>query len=263
MNTSKRIVISSYAGGLGDTLCCSTLPEMYARQGYEVFIGRPRVEKSMRNPESQKIIWEMNPFVSGFVDEAGISFSHKEMHQHIWAQNDSITLVEAMESLHGFKPAHRFPKIYYQPKWRSEFKETIFADPTSISQTMRPDVFDSYIDHICRARDYDKNKIIVLSSNYAGRAGAEALAGNERLQVNDIFEYADLIYSCALFITSESGGAILASAIRGTEPCPEIFSLFTNSGMNDRLFQFPNVRYCSTGQMGGDFYVHTDVPIVE
>lgn len=254
-------IISPYAGGLGDNLCFSTLPELYARSGYTVLIGRPAVEPAIRNPETKRLVWEMNPFVSGFVDEVGTVFSHREMHAWIWAQKTTRTLVEAMEALHGFEPTHRFPRVFYQPKWRPEAREAIFADPTSISQRMQPQVFDAFIDHICRARSLDRNRIVVLTSKHSGAQGMQALEGNPRYAVKDIFEYADLIASCALFIASESGGAILASALRREEPSPEIFSLFTNHGMNDRLFQFPNVRYCVTGQMADDYYLHPDVPV--
>jgi hypothetical protein len=249
-------IISAYAGGLGDALCVSTLPEMYTRQGYKVLIGPPAVEPSTRNPEIKKLVWEMNPHVSGFTDDRGISFTHPEMHRWIWAQTSTKTLVEAMEAMHGFESTHTFPKIYYQPRWRAEFKDAMLVDPTSISQRMRPEVFDAFVNHVCRARGYDRKNFIVLTSKYSGMQGQQALSANQRHEVQDIFEYADLIASCRLFITSESGGAILASALRTSDPTPEIFSLFTSQGFNDRLFQFPNVRYCVTGQLTDDYYVH-------
>ena len=259
MNNSRTVIISPYAGGLGDNLCFSTLPEMYARSGFTVFIGLPAVEPSIRNLETRCLVWEMNPFVSGFVDDVGITFTHREMHQWIWNQNETRTLVEAMEALHGFKPTHRYPKVYYLPKWRPEVRETIFADPTSISQPIPPEVFDSFVNHVCNSRDYDKERIVVLTSKYAGPKGNLALVGNERYEVKDIFEYADLIWSCHLLLTSESGGAILASALRHDGHNPEIFSLFTTYGTNDRLFQFPNVRYCTTGKVTDDFLFHPDI----
>jgi hypothetical protein len=254
-------IISAYAGGLGDTLCFSTLPEMYARRGYKVLIGPPAVEPSIRNAEIRKLVWELNPYVSGFTDDRGITFTHLDMHKWIWAQNSTKTLVEAMEALHGFEPTHTFPRIYYQPRWRPELSDTILADPTSISQHMRPEVFDAFVDHICRARSYDRKHILVLTSRFSGIQGQQALSGNQRHEVHDIFEYADLIASCRLFITSESGGAILASALRASEATPEIFSLFTSQGFNDRVFQFPNVRHCVTGQLTDDYYVHPSNPI--
>jgi hypothetical protein len=257
-NEQNVKIVSAYAGGLGDNLCFSTLPEMYARQGYTVLIGPPAVEPAIRNPETKKLVWEMNPYVSGFTDKRGISFTHREMHQWIWAQNGTKTLVQAMEALHGFELTHTYPKIYYQPRLRPELAETILADPTSISQSMRPDVFDAYVDHICRARGYDSKRILVLTSRYSGLHGQQALLGHDRHQVRDIFEYADMIASCGVFIVSESGGMILASALRADEPTPEIFSLFTTHTYNDRLFLFPNVRHCVTGQLTSDYYVHLE-----
>jgi hypothetical protein len=257
MSQSENIkIISPYAGGLGDQLCFSTLPEIYARQGFTVLIGPPAVEPSIRNLETKRIVWEQNPYVSGFTEERGVTFTHKEMHKWIWAQRETRTLVEAMEALHGFSPMHQLPRIYYQPKWRPEVRHIIFADPTSVSQPMQPAVFDAFVEHICRARDFDWESIIVLTSRHIGAHGQGALSENKRYVVADIYEYADLISSCRAFISSESGGAILASAIRQYSHSPEIFALFTNQGVNDRLFQFPNVRYCATGRMAEDYLVH-------
>jgi hypothetical protein len=256
MKDRRDIVISPYAGGLGDSLCFSTLPEIYARKGFRVLIGRPAVEPRIRNPETTRLVWELNPYVSGFVDEVGMTFTHREMHRWIWGQIETRTLVEAMEALHGFKPIHKLPKIYYKPKWRPKFGETIFADPSSISQPISPQVFGSFVDHLCRARDVNRKSIVLLRSNYAGSHGAQTLIGNAEYTVADIFEYCDLISSCRLFIAAESGGAILGSAIRGSDPMPEILSLFTTFAFNDRLFQFPNVRYCVTGKMTDDYLIH-------
>jgi hypothetical protein len=258
MTDSKTIIISPFAGGLGDNLCVSTLPELYAQQGYRVLIGRPVVEPAIRNPETKKLVWEMNPFVAGFTDEMGKTFNNREMHRWIWQQRETRTLVEAMEVLHGFPPTHRFPQIHYQPKPRPDVSETIFADPTAITQTITAGTFEQFIDHVCRARRYRKEDIVVLTSKHAGARGGDALARNKRYVVNDIFEYADIIASCRLFLTSESGGAILASAIRGDQPAPEVMSLFTTEGVNDRLYQFPNVRYCVASKPKGDYIVHID-----
>lgn len=255
MKDSKRVIISPHAGGLGDNLAYSTLPELYARNGSTVLIGRPAFEPGMRNPEARRLVWELNPFVSGFADEVGITVASTEMYKWIWGQVEARTLVEAMEALHGFKPAHQFPKVYYQPKRRPEFAETIFSDPSSISRSISPEAFSSFVDHLCRVRDIDRQSIVLLKSNYAGPNGAQTLVGNATYNVADIFEYCDLIASCRLFITSESGGAILASALRGGEETPEIFSLYTTIGFNDRLFVFPNIRYCVTGKMTEDFFV--------
>lgn len=258
MKGSRNVIISPHAGGLGDNLCYSTLPEMYARNGFRVLIGRPAFEPGMRNPEARRLVWEMNPFVSGFVDEVGVTFTTLEMHRWIWGQTETRTLVEAMEALHGFKPVHKFPKVYYQPKWRPEFIETIFADPSSISRPISPEIFISFIDYLCMARGVDRRSIVLLKSNYAGAHGSQTLIENDTYNVADIFEYCDLIASCRLFITAESGGAILGSALRGGEVRPEIFSLYTTVGFNDGLFLFPNVRFCVTGKMTDDYFCYPE-----
>ena len=53
--STKDVIISPYAGGLGDNLCFSTLPEMYARTGFKVLIGRPMVAPNIRNLAVQQL----------------------------------------------------------------------------------------------------------------------------------------------------------------------------------------------------------------
>lgn len=57
-------------------------------------IDAPAVEPAIHNPEAQGLMWEHNPFVSGFTPDRGRTFGHAETHKRIWAQRETLTLVE-------------------------------------------------------------------------------------------------------------------------------------------------------------------------
>jgi hypothetical protein len=249
-----RIVLAPHASGLGDHLIYTTLPELFARRGDEVYVtaGIP----GFRNPEVRELVWGRNPFVSGFVDEppnAGVQTISAEF---IGAAKHHPSSIAAIEALHGFTPSGQLPRVYYQPRFRPEFRTLSLADPRSISQPMKPEAFEAFVDHHARWQGFDRRHVVVLQSQYSGPHGEGALSQNPRQQVQNIFEYADLIYSCRRFLVAESGGQVLAAAIRGTNAAPEVFALFTTYALNDELFTCPNVRYSATGSMTPDYLIY-------
>jgi hypothetical protein len=62
MDVNKTIVIHQQYGGLGDNLQYSTLPELYSKQGYDVYIHTNNV---VRNKEIHDLVWELNPYIKG------------------------------------------------------------------------------------------------------------------------------------------------------------------------------------------------------
>ena len=62
------IVIEQPWGGLGDNLQFSTIPELAHSLGIKVFISN---RNCYRNLDIKKLVWDMNPFISGFSDLPG------------------------------------------------------------------------------------------------------------------------------------------------------------------------------------------------
>jgi len=58
---SKKIIISQPWGGLGDNLQYSTLPELFSKKGYDVYISN---NNKVRNNEIFDLIWKMNPYIT-------------------------------------------------------------------------------------------------------------------------------------------------------------------------------------------------------
>ena len=64
---SREIHFLPHAGGLGDSLLYSTLPEKWVRElGFEFYIVNP----NWRNPGVAPLVWESNPYVSGILERS-------------------------------------------------------------------------------------------------------------------------------------------------------------------------------------------------
>ena len=63
---SKKIIISQPWGGLGDNLQFSTLPELYDKLGYEVYVSN---NNKVRNKEIYDLVWGENPYIKGVIDD--------------------------------------------------------------------------------------------------------------------------------------------------------------------------------------------------
>jgi hypothetical protein len=252
---SKRIVLGVHAGGLGDHLIYTTLPGLYRASGYDVFISSRtgNGEPFTRNPETRQLLWDGNAAVSAIVDEPPDGPSDRGG-PFIKLCKQLNSPIRAMEHCHGFTTPNLYPELGYQPKLLDEWKGAIVADSRSISQPIHPHVFDRFAAELARWYEFDLSRVVVLESKHAGANGAGALAGCGRYVVRDIFEYADIVYSCKYFLVAESGGQVLAAAIKRGNVYPEkVFACFTTRAYNDRIFVFPNVTYKVTGQMSPDY----------
>jgi predicted ATP-grasp superfamily ATP-dependent carboligase len=87
------------------------------------------------------------------------------------------------------------------------------------------------------------DRVRVVSSPHSGDNGTDVLLDHTRIQAANIHEYIDIVYSCAAFVGTESGGSALASAIRQDQKTPNVYALTTTLNWNERMYIFPNVSY--------------------
>ena len=253
------VVLGSHAGGLGDHLLYSTLPELYAREGHQVFLNPDDAHGGFRNPEVRELIL-MNPHIIGVSARPptiGIA-TFKEKYDIIRAAKIWDTSIQGIEAWHGFIPRENRPKIYYKPKLLKDWVGEIVVDPTSISQGFSAAVFEEFLNWVRRWHTglLDIDDMIYLKSMHSGNHGTGVRSNNLRYVVCDIFEYIDIIYSCKIFISTESGPQSLAAAVRpktGPDHHPT-FACMTQMTYNDNLFVWPNVKYYITGQLSPDFH---------
>lgn len=249
MKSNKRIVIASHAGGLGDTLLFSTLPEALTEEGYDVFIS---THVKIRNSEVNDLVWARNPYVKGFTDEppfhpGGGWYTDHLRYVHLCKRTHPIA---ANESIYNVATNRNTPYVKYHRltlQDHSLFGKVVF-DPTSISQgftTRQVLDFRSYLAN--DVFEIPENEIVFVDSKLYPNP-----FGFQTYRVADIYEYCDIIKDARAFCTVQSGGSVLASALRNDGM---IYTLTEKKAFNDKLFIFPNANYVVTSQGSPDYHI--------
>jgi len=234
MADDKQIIIQQGYGGLGDHLQFSTLPELYAHQGYRVYLS---TANNYRNNEIFDLVWKHNPYIEGVSDLPGNAGTIKN--ENIKWSLDSW--IQEIEVAHGFTENNNtYPKIYYKPKYISDLSNTVLYDTTVISQPQySPDnkVLEYFQNVFHRYPGKDIKKIEYLSIENRHVPHLE----HEKYYVTSIYDLCDAIYSCKAIVCLLSGCNALSSAIKGDRPTPDIISVTMNPHKSN--WKFGNVEY--------------------
>ena len=186
LNSDKVIIKNTY-NGLGDALCHSTLPEIFKKMGKKVYFSTKQVYKNQDNER----LFNMNPFIDGFTDEEHTVDVQEIMHfiDYGSEKENYISKIERMVTGQSYNTR---PKIYYEPKFLPEWADKTFIDLKAAT-----------------------NKMVYMNANFMEYALAnnENCVTSEEHPPKDIFEYIDIIHSCKKFITSFSGGYVMAATL--------------------------------------------------
>lgn len=193
----KRIIIEQEWGGLGDNLQFSTLPEVGSKLGYEVYISN---HNKYRNLDIKRLVWDINPFISGYTDERGNLndlFNPNPINKDFpildrW--NDSLNIIQNIEFQIFGDSYNENPLLYYRPNFIDNLSDKILLDPNSISTNFS---FDSIIGSM------SKEDLIILN---------QEMIGYTNIKSSSIFEWVDIITSAKEFICQLSGGTVVMAA---------------------------------------------------
>lgn len=193
----KRIIIEQEWGGLGDNLQFSTLPEVGSKLGYEVYISN---HNKYRNLDIKRLVWDINPFISGYTDERGNLndlFNPNPINKDFpildrW--NDSLNIIQNIEFQIFGNSYNENPLLYYRPNFIDNLSDKILLDPNSISTNFS---FDSIIGSM------SKEDLIILN---------QEMIGYTNIKSSSIFEWVDIITSAKEFICQLSGGTVVMAA---------------------------------------------------
>jgi hypothetical protein len=209
----KKIVIGQSWGGLGDNLQFSTLPELYSKNGYDVFIS---TMNAYRNPEIYDLVWKRNPFVKGIMDEPPNAGECRGV------DGSSGNFITNIEQAHGLFNGNRiYPTIYYKPTVIPELANYLLYDATSISTTPSDNQIETSFNSVFAMHPNLKIKKIQFS-----RIMNRDLPyfNHDTYTVNSIYDLCDAIYSCNVFLTVLSGASCLASALKQDNSTPTIYT---------------------------------------
>jgi hypothetical protein len=209
--------------GLGDNLQVSTIPrKFYEKFGYNgVYICD---HNRFRNPEIKELVWKNNPYILGFTDKQGVSIINNNLIRY-----DGVThWIANMEKIYGFEPPYTSkPEIYYGFKLEDFFnvKEKVIVDLTCSNEnnTMDKDFhrkrmkqyFDNLEEQITVVR-FNNLKSNKTFTDYTSEIINKPV---EYIDVNNIYDYCDIIKQCKKYICSFSGNHCLAAAIRDNLTC--------------------------------------------
>lgn len=251
----SNVILGPYFGGLGDSLQFSTLPEeFYKQQGRETYLMDGT---TFRNKEIYDLVWELNPYVKGIKEgerNAGdlSKFEPFENHTGNWISN--------WEYLHGLTPTNIRPKIYYTPQKIDKHQDSILVDLSSITINHNNTGYGYDLEKVgsvyqkLRTKYSDKKFVQIEFENDIGENVNKYFPEtDEKIKVNSIFEYCDLINSSFGICCFYSGSMVLATAIQRFNENLKILCITSPSVYNsDRtqklgIFYFDFVDYLVTG----------------
>lgn len=247
-NSPKTLVIRVGDGpGLGDNLFYSHLPRIAKtcdKPFEKVYIHNPW---SFRHNDLKRLIWEMNPYVDGVVDDiqsyADIiknpSFFRGEFADLLIGEN----LLDRIMLLHNLDDGERFhePEIYYQPKFREEFHKVVF-DPNWISNAGGLSFED-----VLELFGAEGIKIEAVMGKKEGGKGGNTQQNLfdydidvEYIHTPTLEDFCDLLYSAKAIYCFVTGTATLAAALKK----PATVFVGKNVFINPVFFHSKLHRYC-------------------
>jgi hypothetical protein len=250
MTSSKSVIICQQWGGLGDNLQYSTLPELFSKNGYDVYIHS---NNASRDTEINDLVWGTNPYIKGISNQEPNAGECKNIYWPPDEQNEFF--IHRIEISHGFEKTNFYPKIYYTPKYLTEYNNYILIDLTGTSQVFELNKYIEYIDYFTPLIDTNKNIKIITRENFQVKPIfidvynylKIKIPNIEYLKVNTLIDYCDVIKSCDTFIVCNSGISSLSSAIKQDESKPNILCYYFFSHYSKELMKgchfFKNIEY--------------------
>lgn len=239
-----KVTIDAPIGGLGDSLLFSTLPILYSRLGYRVYVT-PRSVDNCRNREVADLLYDRNPYIMGRLEEQMADQVAGIKHERAFFRDARLwpNPIACIEALHGFPPHNDRPFISYTPKTLDAWADVVVIDPYSISQSFSHETFVRFVHRLIS----DEKRVVVLESKFHN--GSTLLPMFDRAFARDIYEYIDIMASAKMFLCTESGSQSLAAAVREGDT----YALCTTMHLNSRLYVWPNVNYTVTGKLSDDY----------
>lgn len=203
----KSLIIEIKYSGLGDHLFHSHIPRIAKESGLydKVFLSN---ETKFGHTDYKKLIWEINPFVDGFVDEKGIVCDIGELVKKV-NEETKENLLDQVMLYYGLDNGKRWnqPEIYYEPKFKTEFNKVIY-DPNFVSWI--GNVTKEYAMIFFRKNNIRFDYVMKLR-------GAKVMFipddSTGFIETKTLKDFCDLIHSSKELYCLTSGTATLAAAI--------------------------------------------------
>ncbi len=206
MNENRLIIEIPY-GGFGDHLFHSHIPRIAKETGKykEVYFSSKSL---IRKQDHLDLVWKLNPYIDGFVDESGQTCDLKSIVIEAKKRSD-VNLLDLVMLAYGLEDGKRWhdPELYYKPQLIPEYQVKIF-DPN----------------HFTYIGDFNESDLYVyLKKHKITFDAVMKLLGNKALYRPDIshmiidapsvYEFCDVLYSAKEIYCFTSGTATLSAAL--------------------------------------------------
>lgn len=205
--SKKALTIHVEYGGLGDNLFLSHIPRIAKESGKfdKIYLAK---RTQFRSQDIYKMIWEMNPFLDGVIEDEGISVV---LPKEAWTaiQHKEGNILDFMLIELGLDDGERFhePELYYKPQCNEILQSKVIYDPnyvTNAGDSVYPGMVDRYfhengigIDYMLRPR----GKYVTLHSL------------KEQYTTKSLFDFCDALHSAKDVYCYATGTATLCAAI--------------------------------------------------
>jgi hypothetical protein len=209
----KDAILYQPWGGLGDNLQFSTLPELYYKQDINFYVSENNV---YRNEEISKLVWETNPYFKGYTNATPNCGSIVGAYK-----NTCNNFIMNIEFMHELPPTNILPKLYYNHNNITYLNNKIILSLQAISDNDYDEnlLLKSVVKYLENVNKDDilflmfqKNTNKNITWNKYTRHYGKSLNYNI-YEVKDIFEHADIIGSCYEYISVQTGGPVISSAM--------------------------------------------------
>jgi len=204
----EEIVIYQPWGGLGDNLAHTVIPRLCEMNNVKCFLSH---QNAYRNQQIYEFVWKNNPYLAGMKDSEDMSWLDQRPD---CAKRLDYNEIQTIQKTHGFEPITEYPDIHYTPSKINKFEGKTIVDLSAYS--VGRDINNSLVRDIMSDYNFKKDDTIELTHSQVtyGTAYRVTPENFAREDVNDIFTYRDILYSCKRFIALCSGPATLASTIK-------------------------------------------------
>lgn len=235
--------------GLGDNLQVSTIPRrFFDKYGYNgVYISN---SSPYRNEQIKELVWDKNPYIAGFTNKKGVNISEVGLVKF----DGTTNWIQNMEKIYNFEAPHSTrPEIYYSIEdvdlcnvsnsvvIDMSYSQESFARNTERYPYMNTSTKNKIQELFAQKKEEVSVKVIyqpehLKNVNFFEKINIEV--PHEKLVVNDIYTYCNIIKHCKQYVCSHSGCHALAAAIR-----PSCICLLPVNYLNMKYFVFDGIKY--------------------
>lgn len=149
--------------------------------------------------------------------------------------------VEITHDLHNSN--NKYPEIYYEPKKINDLSNTLLIDINAVSSNAPEDIIQKNLKNIMEMYPTLEKKVVLFTKIHNRIIKID---NTTNINVSNIFEYCDMIYSCKAFFSVFSGQSVLASTIKKDNEYPKLHILRnsrTPPYQKGDIYIFDNAEY--------------------